>query len=809
MASSETDSPPAAVSEGAQQAPVTQVPAIAETRDRLLAAIGTEAQHVAEQSAGEASAALAELAHTYALVTGGIAALPGPAMHSCAGNGDHSISLVSHVPTNGFYVVPSDPDLAGKDQDLNVVSTSRSRAYGGTATSLAPEQLSVSMRINRAQDNAAGLAVSEKLRTQSRGALHVGGAIGFVREAEASLKVLTEVLQGVRVLAVQSAKYTTRESAEYVLPHRTEPDSVDLLTDMEIAQDAVFGSMRELLASYTAADVTDADTGAAVPLERTEAPWALRLRVGADADEALAVNIFAPNIGQYFTGQATAADRHASGTTLLADLRTQAGALRAIVNIDAAVLDLNHQRAHLSAFSNHLENALHSTPDLTVDLEVFAPDPAQDAVRPQVPAAAVAQDKLLAAISQEAQNVAEQFPGQASAQLAELAHAYASVRTGTPAITGRLGDAGALYPDLGECVGLDLTPEFLADHMPSAYETRDRLLTAIGAETRHLAEQFPGQASARLAELSRAHFLMSAPLFERHLPTLSQAWVDHNVSDPGVALLELAAQGVGELRSRSGSVTEPAVAKARDALLAAIGADARNLEKFSGQASAQLAELARAYTHLIPPLVGRVAIAGLTGLNADQNAGIKIVRGTQIAGPVPREVAEMWPKIAQSPAAAEARDRLLTAIGTEARNLEKYPGQASAQLAELARAYAHLGYPRTSGNRLLSVYPEVYIGPSLRWVPASKVNPEDIGTLSIEYREGQPVIVVSGGKAVPAGLTVVDGSGSVVTAYTAGHASQVAARGFMSHPPLEYRIPTTTRVYYAVDDWYLHQDEEA
>ena len=36
-----------------------------------------------------------------------------------AGEASHSISLVAHVPTNGFYVVPTDPDLVNKDQDMS------------------------------------------------------------------------------------------------------------------------------------------------------------------------------------------------------------------------------------------------------------------------------------------------------------------------------------------------------------------------------------------------------------------------------------------------------------------------------------------------------------------------------------------------------------------------------------------------------------------------------------------------------------------------------------------------------------------
>ncbi|MFD9487791.1 multicopper oxidase domain-containing protein [Streptomyces sp. NPDC059991] len=49
-------------------------------------------------------------------------------------------------------------------------------------------------------------------------------------------------------------------------------------------------------------------------------------------------------------------------------------------------------------------------------------------------------------------------------------------------------------------------------------------------------------------------------------------------------------------------------------------------------------------------------------------------------------------------------------------------------------------------------------------VPASEVKPEDIGTLSIEYRDGKPVIVVSGGSYIPATLMIADESGNAARA---------------------------------------------
>ncbi|MGW1638492.1 hypothetical protein [Streptomyces lavendulae] len=49
-------------------------------------------------------------------------------------------------------------------------------------------------------------------------------------------------------------------------------------------------------------------------------------------------------------------------------------------------------------------------------------------------------------------------------------------------------------------------------------------------------------------------------------------------------------------------------------------------------------------------------------------------------------------------------------------------------------------------------------------IPADQVKPEDIATLSIEYRDGRPVVVVSGGKYVPSELPVVNSSGATYAA---------------------------------------------
>ncbi|WP_042804705.1 hypothetical protein [Streptomyces sp. C] len=62
-------------------------------------------------------------------------------------------------------------------------------------------------------------------------------------------------------------------------------------------------------------------------------------------------------------------------------------------------------------------------------------------------------------------------------------------------------------------------------------------------------------------------------------------------------------------------------------------------------------------------------------------------------------------------------------------------------------------------------------------VPASQVRPEDIGTLAIEYRDGVPVIVVSGGKFIPAGISVVNQEGVAVARVTAAPIDSVLDGG--------------------------------
>ncbi|MFD4633538.1 hypothetical protein ACFVYR_31225 [Streptomyces sp. NPDC058284] len=88
---------------------VTENPAIADARDALLKAIGQEAQHVADKSAGQASAALVELARAYVLVTTGTAS--GAATPASALRTGRSAGLLhpNGAPIGDDYIVTDVP----------------------------------------------------------------------------------------------------------------------------------------------------------------------------------------------------------------------------------------------------------------------------------------------------------------------------------------------------------------------------------------------------------------------------------------------------------------------------------------------------------------------------------------------------------------------------------------------------------------------------------------------------------------------------------------------------------------------------
>ena len=98
------------------------------------------------------------------------------------------------------------------NNNVMAYNTHRQLSITGTNTSKSMEKLSSGLRINRAGDDAAGLAISEKMRAQIRGldqaSRNAQDAISLIQTAEGALSESHSILQRMRELAVQSSTDT-------------------------------------------------------------------------------------------------------------------------------------------------------------------------------------------------------------------------------------------------------------------------------------------------------------------------------------------------------------------------------------------------------------------------------------------------------------------------------------------------------------------------------------------------------------------------------------------------------------------------
>ena len=198
------------------------------------------------------------------------------------------------------------------------------------------EKLSSGEKINRAGDDASGLAVSEKMRSQIRGLnqanRNVQNGISFIQATEGYLQETTDILQRVRELSVQSANgiYSDEDRMQIQVEVSQLVAEVD-----RIASQAQFNGMNILTGRFAQNSVTN---------------QIMQFQVGANMDQ----NVTA------FIGTMTAQAlglRGAQGTEEQLSIATPDGANMAIGTIDAALKSVSRQRADLGAYQNRFELA--------------------------------------------------------------------------------------------------------------------------------------------------------------------------------------------------------------------------------------------------------------------------------------------------------------------------------------------------------------------------------------------------------------------------------------------------------------------
>ena len=198
------------------------------------------------------------------------------------------------------------------------------------------EKLSSGMRINRAGDDASGLAVSEKMRAQIRGlnqaSANASNGISFIQVAEAFLQETTDVMQRIRELSVQSSNGIY--SAEDRLYIQVEVSQLVAEVD-RIASHAQFNGMNMLTGRFAR------ETGENTV---TASMW---FHIGANMDQRVRAYVG--------TMTAKALGVRDIGDESILTIDTPETANRAIGTIDEAIKKINKQRADLGAYQNRLE----------------------------------------------------------------------------------------------------------------------------------------------------------------------------------------------------------------------------------------------------------------------------------------------------------------------------------------------------------------------------------------------------------------------------------------------------------------------
>ena len=217
----------------------------------------------------------------------------------------------------------------------------------------AMERLSTGKRINGAKDDAAGLAISSRMTSQIRG-LDMGirnanDAISMLQTADGALIEVTNMLQRMRELAVQSSNGTTTSDDRSYL----NAEYANLISEMErIAQNT----------QWNGRAILQGDANA-------PADSSVKFQVGANGGQTVAVNFgdISQSGGTAFQAFSAAAATAsiAAGTTASA-ITTGAAAITAV---DTAITAVNTQRATFGAAINQLTYAIDNLASVKVNAE--------------------------------------------------------------------------------------------------------------------------------------------------------------------------------------------------------------------------------------------------------------------------------------------------------------------------------------------------------------------------------------------------------------------------------------------------------
>ena len=217
--------------------------------------------------------------------------------------------------------------------NLSAMNTSRQMNSVSSAMSKSTEKLSSGYKINRAGDDAAGLSISEKMRSQIRGlnkaASNAQDGISLVQVAEGALNETHSILQRMNELATQAANDTNTSVDRTAI--KAEIDQLTSEID-RIQSTTQFNSMNLLDGTFSSKQ--------------------LKLQVGALKGQSIGVSIAKMSASKL--GLADAAGK----VSLKVSAFSSAGA--AMKSIQDAIKTVSDTRSKLGAIQNRLEHTINN-----------------------------------------------------------------------------------------------------------------------------------------------------------------------------------------------------------------------------------------------------------------------------------------------------------------------------------------------------------------------------------------------------------------------------------------------------------------
>ncbi|MCL1833682.1 MAG: flagellin, partial [Leptospirales bacterium] len=214
------------------------------------------------------------------------------------------------------------------------INANRTLKFSHWGVQKSMEKLSSGERINRAGDDASGLAVSEKMRTQINGLRqaerNTEDGMSFVQTTEGYLNQTAQIVQRIRVLAIQASNgiYSSADRQLIQVEVSALVDEVD-----RISSQAEFNRFKVLLGEFG----------------RTNPAASMWFHMGANQHQRARVYIG--------TMTATAFKFKDGGGQIALSLETPEGSNAAIGILDDSLQKLSKQRADLGAYYNRLEHA--------------------------------------------------------------------------------------------------------------------------------------------------------------------------------------------------------------------------------------------------------------------------------------------------------------------------------------------------------------------------------------------------------------------------------------------------------------------